>query len=56
NQLRDDVTITTSAKILGDDYKRGICQETIEQYHKRLNGVGIIKVSMDKLLKDSTTR
>mgnify|MGYP003376527571 FL=1 len=61
NELTDQVTIETSAKILKDNYLQGINLNTLGQYIDSINGTNLVYIMSDKIdqatcLKIDTTQ
>ena len=51
--LTDKIVITTSAKVLGKDYRQGISYDTWQQYTDTLNTTGIVKADPDQLFQEA---
>ena len=53
DNLRGEIIISGSAKILKDNYKQSISLNTLDQFTEEINKHGFIEVASDKLLRST---
>lgn len=54
--LRNEVTLSVSAKILGNDYRDGISIKNIDRIAEIINGYGFAEIKTDSLLRSQIRR